>query len=122
MILPPLRSPKKLADLRKAWEKRILHEGEILQWGRETGARGELSADMERFLTERRPQMQWDMEMDLFAAGDQKGAALRMLEHIEKHPSHENCPDWISAFQVAIKGEITPPVSGGNEAAGESGE
>jgi len=117
LIFPPLRKRSKIPQLRSAWEKRILHEGSVhSEWGRPANARGvrqERSADLERFLAERRPQLLWDMEVDLFKTGDQKGAALRMLAHIEKNDVHKNTGEWIVQFEELVKGKSRPaPVSG----------
>ncbi len=48
------------------------------------------------------------MEVDLFSVGDQKGAALRMLQHIEKNMGHEHAADWIGEFERIVKGEPEP--------------
>jgi hypothetical protein len=105
VILPPLRQPNKLSDLRSAWMKRILHEGALADsWGRE-GNRGSVGVDMARFLSEKRPELQWQMEKDLFKAGDQRGAALRMLAHIEKYLGHKNEAKWIGDFEDLVSGK-----------------
>lgn len=125
LILPPLRSPKTLPNLRQAWEKRILHEGSIHSlWGRPargSGGRQERPADLDKFLAERRPQLQWEMELDLFNVGDQKASALRMLKHIEKHVGHENCAEWIASFQAAVRGETLSPTLPATPGTGETG-
>lgn len=116
LILPALRSRTTIGQLKQAWEKRILHEGTSLEvWSKPKKglANNEPSAAMTKFLKERRPQLQWMMEMDLFFVGDQKAASLRMLKHIEAHEAHKRCPDWISEFQAAVKAEIAPPPSEG---------
>jgi hypothetical protein len=127
LILPPLRSPRTLTELRQAWEKRILHEGSVHNlWGRPSrgsGGREGRPAELDKFLAVRRPQLQWEMEMDLFSVGDQKASALRMLKHIEKYVAHENCAEWITSFQSAVRGETLPPAAptapGTNETEGD---
>jgi hypothetical protein len=61
--------------------------------------------------------------MDLFSVGDQKASALRMLKHIEKYVAHENCAEWITSFQSAVRGETLPPAAptapGTNETEGD---
>ena len=47
------------------------------------------------------------MEVDLFKAGDQRGGALRMLEHLKKHLTHKSAPKWIAQFTTLVEGE--PP-------------
>ncbi|NIP96916.1 MAG: hypothetical protein GWO24_27165, partial [Akkermansiaceae bacterium] len=112
LILPPLRRKSTLPQLRQAWEKRIQHEGLVhSEWGRPSNGRGGgegTPLDLDRFLAERRPQLLWEMEVDLFSVGDQKGAALRMLQHIEKNMGHEHAADWIGEFERIVKGEPEP--------------
>ncbi len=126
LVLPSLRSLKTLSQLEQAWERRILHEGTVIEiWNKPKKGLGrpEHSAPMEKFLEVRRPQLQWQKEMDLFQVGDQKGASLRMLKHLETYPSHRDIATWIAEFQSAVKGQATPPPPAGNpeEAGGEPG-
>lgn len=107
VVLPPLRKSAKLEELRMAWQKRIQYEGSLADsWGRET-ERGEQSVTMQKFLSEKRPNLQWEMENDLFKAGDQRGAALRMLKHIEKYFGHKNEARWITDFEALVTGKGT---------------
>ena len=123
LVLPSLRSLKTLSQLEQAWERRILHEGTVIEiWNKPKKGLGrpEHSAPMEKFLEVRRPQLQWQKEMDLFQVGDQKGASLRMLKHLETYPSHRDIATWIAEFQSAVKGQVAPPPPAGNpEEAGE---
>ena len=108
LVLPSLRSMKTLSELEQAWERRILHEGTMIEiWNkpRKGLGRPEHSPPMEKFLEVRRPQLQWKKEMDLFGVGDQKQAALRMLTHIETHPTHRDISTWITEFRAAVKGQ-----------------
>lgn len=106
LVLPPLRKPTKIEELREAWQKRILHEGSVhTQFGRRRRGlvdRKDNPVELDRFLVETRPQMTWEMEVDLFQAGDQKGAAVRMLGHIEKFNAHKASAEWISQFQALV--------------------
>ena len=126
LVLPSLRSKKTLSELGQAWDRRILHEGTMIDiWNKPKKGLGrpEHSAQMEKFLEVRRPQLQWKKEMDLFGVGDQKQAALRMLKHIETHTTHRDIATWIAEFQAAVKGQVSaPPVleSGTPEEAGDS--
>ena len=100
---------KTIPQLKQAWDKRILHEAAVIQM-RKAPQKGlarpsEKTPAEERFLNERRPQLQWMMEMDLFRTGDEKGAAIRMLKHIETHIAHKKCAEWISEFTSAVKGQ-----------------
>ena len=90
----------------------------VEKWGAPAKSKNEVSAGMDRYLTEQRPEMIWDMEQDLFKAGDEKGAALRMLTHIERYLGHKNETKWIEDFEALIKGElpgVTEAETGGGE-------
>ena len=121
LIFPPLRDSGKVDTLRAAWLRRIAHESAILKhWSRPAADRDDVSAAMERFITERRPELVWMMELDLFAAGDQKGSALRMLKHIERYLGHKNEARWIGEFEIVVRtGSVSglnredPPEEGG---------
>lgn len=119
LVLPPLRQPAKVEQLRSAWIRRINYEGLMIEkWGAPARSKNDVSAGMDRYLTERRPEMIWEMEQDLFKAGDEKGAALRMLTHIERYLGHKNETKWIEDFEALIKGELpgeTEAVTGGGE-------
>ncbi|MCH2064755.1 MAG: hypothetical protein MK194_13665 [Roseibacillus sp.] len=123
LVLPSLRSLKTLSQLEQAWERRILHEGTMIEiWNKPKKglSRPEHSAPMEKFLEVRRPQLQWQKQMDLFQVGDQKGASLRMLKHLETYPSHRDIATWIAEFQSAVKSQSAPPPAAGDpEEAGE---
>lgn len=111
VIFPPLRRPDKVESLRAAWLKRIQQEGLMAeQWSGSNGNSRTSSRDaakppaFEKFVTDERPNLIWRMEEDLFKAGDQRGAALRMLTHLERYIGHPSAADWTDRFI----GLITP--------------
>ena len=102
VILPPLRQPGRLAALKAAWTKRMAYEGTVADlWsgkpGEETKS-GVRSPEYEKYVSDTLPMRQWESEVDLFKAGDERGAAIRMLAHIEKFLSHESAPKWAGDF------------------------
>lgn len=113
VILPPLESPAHLDKLRAAWIKRIRQEEiRFTTWQdparlakKNPLASVESSPAYEKFLDESIPELQWQMEMDLFRSGDEGGAAKRMLAHIEKHLTHKSSRNW----SEALKTLLTPP-------------
>lgn len=141
IVLPPLRTPTRVAALRAAWIKRIQQEGlKIEAWagnpkappkgknerGKADKGRSErrvgMAADMkapeyERFVLEQQPELQWQMEVDLFRNGDESAAALRMLAHLEKHITHKSARKWGEEFRNLLKPQeavvptaaVTPP-------------
>lgn len=106
IIFPPLREPKSLPQLRQAWLKRIGHEGLLLEkWTNEGSADKDRKPAFEKWLIEGRKDLTWQMEVDLFNHGDQRAAALRMLEHVKTNLTHNSAPQWIEEFTQLVKGD-----------------
>ena len=55
-----------------------------------------------QFQTETQPELVWAMEVDLYKTGDQKRAAIAMLEHLNEHVSHPKARDWATSFRQLI--------------------
>jgi len=98
LVMPPLRNPEKADALHAVWMKRIQQEGIIAaQWSKDPGAQ-------EKFQQEGYPDLVWQMETDVYRAGDQKGAALRMFQHLEKYAANPKAPDWAKQFKDLLNG------------------
>ncbi len=126
VVMPPLRQPDRISRLRTAWKQRIMHEGMVFEkWteakGTTIGKKDALrSPQMEKFLSITRPQLQWEMEVDCFEAGDERASALRMLKHLETNLTHKDAPQWIKDFQAMIQPEVdSESVSDGEQVASE---
>jgi hypothetical protein len=105
IIMKPLRTKETLTKLKAAWTSRIKHEGLVHQvWGREGAVGKDRVPAFEQWMAQGRINLLWQMETDLYAAGDEKGAALRMLDHLEKYLSHSSAPQWIIEFTNLING------------------
>ena len=108
IIFPPLRTPSRLASLKAAWSKRMVQESSLLDaWSGDPGEKqksGTRSPAYEKFVSETIPKLQWEAEMDLFKHGDEQGAALRMLAHIDKNMSHDAAPKWVQDFTTLLQG------------------
>lgn len=109
VILPPLRRPDRIDSLRAMWLKRIHQEAltrELWSGSNSGGRAGTKDAlkppAFEKFLTDERPNLIWRMERDLFKAGDQRAAALRMLDHLTRYVGHPNAPEWTDQFIALI--------------------
>lgn len=106
VIFPPLRKDSKFGALREQWQRRIRYEGvshEYWTGGRRNGkAGGERSPEMEKFASETIPDLKWQMEEDLYKSGDQKRAAVNMLEHLEANLNHPKVRDWAERFRNLI--------------------
>ncbi|MEM9235493.1 MAG: hypothetical protein AAGB14_01850 [Verrucomicrobiota bacterium] len=104
VIFPALKAEGNYDALRAAWQKRIKFE-EIARgfWspGSPDVENGD-SPEREKFLTETKPDLVWQSEVYLFEAGDQKRAALNMLEHLRDHISHTNARDWEASFRALV--------------------
>ncbi len=114
IVMPPLRMPSRTDDLRAAWQRRIKLETEAQeQWtarrreergeDRRIGTKEALRApEFEKFLAETYPDLLWQMEVDLYKAGDQRGAALRMFQHLEKYLAHPKVTDWMTDISTLL--------------------
>jgi hypothetical protein len=105
IVFPPLRGAGKLDSLREQWLKRIRYEGVVHEfWSGGEGGRGkdERSPEYEKFIAETLPDMRWQMEEDLYKAGDQRRSALNMLEHIEANLTHAKAREWGDRFRALI--------------------
>lgn len=115
VILPPLRRPDRVEDLRAAWTHRIQQETLVVEhWSRggdeKPGRDGGRTPEQEKFATETYPEYLWMEEEDVFKAGDQRGAALKMFQHLEKYMTHPKAPDWTRQFKDLLdpKPVVTP--------------
>lgn len=111
LILPPLRTPSRVKGLQAAWIKRIQQEGDMAEYwsaneGRGRGGRpapaNAGAVAYAKFVETTRPKLQWDMELDLFRAGDESGAAVRMLTLLEKNLGHPSAKDWSDDFRALL--------------------
>lgn len=112
VVFPPLREKGSLETLREQWQRRIRYEGVVQQYW--TGGNGngngrgkgkppeEASPAYEKFLNETQPDLVWQMEEDLFKSGDQKRAAVRMLEHLETNITHPKAREWAERFRGLV--------------------
>jgi hypothetical protein len=125
ILLPPYRTPGRTNELRAVWIKRIQQEGAKIEHmavektrngnrndDREEKRIGMASAmrppEVEKFLEDTVPKLQWEMEMDLFRSGDQSGAAVRMLAHLEKYISHPSAREWGGQLRALLKPPAAP--------------
>ena len=126
ILLPPFRNAARLAGLRTTWISRIQYEIAKIEHfsGSNPPAGGEdrdekrvgmvdamRSPEYVKFLEEEVPKLQWKMEVDLFTHGDESGAAVRMLAHLEKHIAHPSAREWSDELQKKLKRAtpVTPP-------------
>ncbi|MCW1924102.1 hypothetical protein OKA05_16160 [Luteolibacter arcticus] len=139
IMFPPLRATGKLDLMREQWQRRIRYEGLMRKEmtggggggggegrgrgegrgeGRGDGGRAEEnSAEYEKFISETLPDLKWQMEEDMYKAGDQQRAAVNMLTHIETHLTHPKARDWAERFRSLID----PPKAEPKETAEKTG-
>lgn len=126
VVFPRYRTTGDVTNLRAAWLHRIRLESELRDPspgakskgnGRQAGTAPESTPGQELFTTERLPQLQWEMEVDLFNAGDQRDAARRMVDHLTRHIAHKKAKDWsdqlltllgATSKKVVISGASSP--------------
>lgn len=102
LIMPPLRNPEKADALHAMWTKRIQQERIAAeQWSKDPAA-------SEKFQLEGYPDLVWQMEVDVYRAGDQKGSALRMFQHLEKYGSSPKAPEWAKQFKELLSPRADP--------------
>ncbi|MFZ9937691.1 MAG: hypothetical protein ACO3JG_11650 [Luteolibacter sp.] len=115
IILPPLRARRQTQALRTAWSQRIQQELALRENEPDDGDANDRRVGLstatrspayERFAAESLPQLQWEMEADLFKHGDQRAAAGRMLGHIEKHITHKKATQWGEEFVEMLAPEL----------------
>jgi hypothetical protein len=115
IIFPRYRSSEQVESLRAAWIRRIQQEGIKIETlsGNRSGRKNGLttapqSPEEEKFNAETVPQLQWEMEIDLFRSGDETASAMRMLLHLEKHVSHRSARTWGEEFQSLLRPKANP--------------
>lgn len=112
VILPPMRQTGKAESLRQAWNTRILQEAKLIELsspepnsdrvGMKNTEQPRTPA-MERFAQEQLPVLRWQMEKELFIAGDQRTAAINLMKIIEENAHHAKRNEWITEFEKLIR-------------------
>ncbi len=108
VVMPPLRNVDQIPALREAWDKRILYEGMVFdKWSEKGSAQkgakaGENSPELANFLTEMRPVLLWQMEMECFELGDERNSVQKMVKHLETYLKHKDAPEWIEELQALV--------------------
>lgn len=107
IILPPWQNEDSIEKLRRGWLKRIEHEGLAVKAFSREGEKDRIP-EFEKWLANDRLGLMWKMEVDLFRAGDQRPAALRMLDHLKKNLNHNDASAWINDFTALVSGKKLP--------------
>jgi len=101
LVFPQLRAEQNSTALRAAWKQKIFYqEKSLVEWAKipETTRIGlkkdQVAPEYTKFLIEKKPELVWEMEVDLFKAGDQSGAATRMLSIVSSNMSHNKAKKW----------------------------
>jgi hypothetical protein len=110
MVFPPLREQREAAQLRRAWQQRINYQELMLKhWSQKPQKSNRIGMKRDiippaytRFIEKEKPNLQWQMELDVFAAGDERGAASRMLSHIKSNIGHNNTVKWVKQLHKLI--------------------
>lgn len=114
VILPPLRKPDSIPALSAAWDARFQMESAKAEHFSDTDAKGrkvDNGDDLLTFRTVTLPNLQWSKQLDLYHCGDQRGAAVRMLTHINDNMSHNNASVWIQEFTALVNPEKKIPAT-----------
>ncbi|MBK1834330.1 hypothetical protein [Roseibacillus ishigakijimensis] len=96
-LLPPLRGARNADGFRNAWARWISQEARLLEIlaGDEDEEQEEAQ---KKFYLEDRPQMLWELEKEIFEMGDERGAALAMLKHLDSYRGHPKEEEWTEEF------------------------
>lgn len=112
IVFPPLRDGKKADRLHSAWMQRISYEEQMLEYwapkpkSKSVGMKKNLKPPAYyKFIETQRPNLVWEMEMDTFKAGDEYGAASRMIKQLSRNISHNNAPKWAKELNELIAGD-----------------
>ena len=103
LIFPPLVRARKFDALRDQWAKRVRYERVPLEFWSGRDPKDGPSPEEEKFSAEMQPELEWRMESALYLAGDERRAALRMLEHIEENLSHPKAREWGADFRKLVE-------------------
>ena len=114
VVFPTMAGPENIAKLRAAWIKRIrLEQIRFEEWQlppktNRKGGGSDSEVEAMKFATETLPDLQWQMEMDLFRNGDESGAAKRMIQHIGKYIDHKSSRNWGEQFRSLLAPPLSP--------------
>ena len=107
VILPPWQNADNVTMLERGWNKRIEHTGLALKNFSVEGERDRIP-EFEKWMKNERLDLIWSKEKDLFTYGNQRTAALRMLDHVKEHLSHPKAPAWVADFTTMVDKEEAP--------------
>jgi len=129
VILSALRRPTLTTGLRNAWIKRIQLEkinacswvNKKTEFSNKEGRRdrekereaketlhNEQTVKEEQFESKTKPDLIWQMEVDLFRNGEEVAASSRMLAHINNHISNPSSRQWTEQLQQLLTPQATP--------------
>jgi hypothetical protein len=119
LILPQVRKPTKIPELRAAWTRRIQQETLVFEhWSNsekeKPSENGAHLSGRDKYLAETIPEYLWQEEQDVYRAGDQRNAALKMFQIIDKYNTHPKVIDWTKQFQDLLdpKSAVVPTLPG----------
>ncbi|MES2996228.1 MAG: hypothetical protein V4733_05390 [Verrucomicrobiota bacterium] len=113
-FMPPLRNSESTQALRSAWMRRIQLERIKAEWTipeKNESAFGKPARSPEagKFDADILPDLRWAMEKDIFQAGDERGAGLRMMELIESNTAHKSVRRWTEELRTLVTPKPEPP-------------
>ena len=113
-VMPGLRKPDKIKDLAAAWDERVKYETARVEFlskpapSSTPASKEPRTTEMIEFIEQTLPDLKWKKEVDLYQAGDQRAAALRMLNYIKAHLGHSKAVEWIDQFKTLVNPEKNP--------------
>lgn len=107
LILKPYANLVSIAEYRKGFARRIVHESVLAELkGRkpEVGDRSEKTAAFDIFVEEERPRLLWELEVKVFELGDEVGAARGMFNHLRTFSGHVDELEWTTEMKSLLQG------------------
>jgi hypothetical protein len=103
IILPEFRATKD-PRLLEFWDMKIKLETE-------KASEKKLDVEQRDWLQVRRPGLQWGRTQDMIVLGLKNRAIAEMVSILKANPQHPSVPNWISAIEGALLGNIPAPVA-----------
>ncbi len=116
-VFPYLRSERP-ESLGAAWDRRIELEKRFVLIMQEDN-----QFELDKFQTERLPQLYWRKATDIYSSHSPKQGAQSMLALLKGNPNHTSLKNWLEEFRTLLESsevatpassETTPPVDASN--------
>ena len=108
LIIKGLVESGKYNEARSEWQNRLQAEQRLIEEfdvEPETDKFGKESVELDNFLQKTLPDLRWQMEQELFTAGDTRQASVALFSILQTYPKHDNYLKWVNWFKGALSPE-----------------